>query len=151
MDDEEEEPSADEDAEPSADEWFGHSVAVRGDRVLVGNPQDSETDSRAGACAVFSREGDDWVHSRTLTASDAESGVLYGWDVGLDADRAVVSAMWHNGLADQAGAAYLYGGEESNGSAPGFGVLVGLAALGVATLSRDLRRDGNRALWRDEE
>jgi hypothetical protein len=83
---------------------FGFSVAIDGDRMVVGaTTEDSnatsvngnEADNSAsisGAAYVFSFDGTSWVQEAYLKASNAEGGDQFGFSVAIDGDRIVVGA-----------------------------------------------------------
>jgi uncharacterized repeat protein (TIGR01451 family) len=85
---------------------FGTSVAVDGDWLVIGAPED-DTDS--GTAAVYFRVGSTWSLADTLTADDREEGDEFGTSVGLDGTTAVVGARYddHAG-GSNAGSAYVF-------------------------------------------
>ncbi len=97
-----------------ASDEFGESVAVDGNMVVVGAPQESSngaggpTDnsaSSAGAAYVFVRNGATWSQQAYLKASNAEAGDNFGLSVAVDEDAA-------GGPTAVVGARY----EDSNGA-----------------------------------
>lgn len=95
---------------PTEDASFGVSLALQGDRLIVGAPGDSsEGIPFAGAVYVFERIGGIWTQVDKLTASDAVEGDLLGDSVALDGDEIVAGAplVDHTGVTD-AGAAYVF-------------------------------------------
>ena len=57
-----------------SDDWFGDSVAVSGDTIVVGAMLDDDGGESAGAAYVFTRSGDVWTRQAKLAAADAEAG-----------------------------------------------------------------------------
>jgi hypothetical protein len=97
-------------SDPSAAASFGVSVAISGDRVLIGatgNRADG-VGFNAGAAYVFEYDGEQWVETAKLTASDAVSSAEFGFSIALDGDRALIGARLDSELAGGAGAAYLF-------------------------------------------
>lgn len=92
-------------ADGVSDDGFGYSVSVFGNHALVGMPLDDEAGFASGAAYVFERTSAGWVEVAKLTASDANSGDLFGWSVSLHGERALIGAYSH---AQNAGAAYLF-------------------------------------------
>ena len=89
----------------AANDEFGISVAVHGDTIVVGAPQD---DARNGAAYVFTKPMDGWTDSAgaaTLTASDGASDDNFGISVSLDGSTVVVGAPGSN---SNMGAAYVF-------------------------------------------
>lgn len=93
-------------ASAQAFDEIGNSVAISGDRILVGAPSHGVTNT--GAAFVFERSGGGWVETATLAASDPFHSARFGISVAVDGDTAVVGANEHpqGGLAS--GAAYVF-------------------------------------------
>ncbi len=96
--------------------YFGKSVSIDGDRLLVGAAYRNEFDAsgnlqiQAGVAYVFERNADGiWEEKQKLMASDLASFDIFGWSVSISGDRALVGAYQHdvNGKTD-AGAAYVF-------------------------------------------
>lgn len=111
---------------------FGSAVAISGDRIVVGAPQEasasrgvggSQGDNSAfaaGAVYVFRRTGQQWAQEVYIKASNSGAGDCFGSAVALDGDVLVVGAPGEdsaatgvNGdaaseLAPSSGAAYVY-------------------------------------------
>jgi hypothetical protein len=81
-------------------QYFGWSVALRGDQAVVGAYGDG---SHAGAAYLYRQSGGTYSGEVKLTASDGTPGNQFGVSVAIDGDKAIVGA---NGLP--AGAAYVY-------------------------------------------
>lgn len=86
---------------------FGMSVALDGDHALIAARFDQEAAEDAGAAYVFQRQGEAWREVAKLTARDAEEDTLFGFDVALDAGRALIGALTHE-AGEDAGSAYLF-------------------------------------------
>src|SRR5262245_13065477 len=82
---------------------FGWSVALDGDRALVGAAY--ARDSQRGAAYVFVKSGGRWVEEQKLVASDGATNDQFGWSVALAGDRAVIGAY---GRDAGRGAAYVF-------------------------------------------
>jgi hypothetical protein len=88
---------------------FGATVAIDGDRALVGaGDGDSPETSGTGAAYVFERGDGAWTEVTRLAATDGEAGDLFGWAVDLDGSQALVSALDDDTTGTNAGAAYVY-------------------------------------------
>ena len=135
---------------------FGISVAIDGDRIVVGAHQPEYTDEnnvivrRSGATYVFTKAAtDDWTdttETSKLTASDGAANDEFGISVAVDVDTIVVGAHQHdlNSNPDAgAGAAYVFARNSgvwgqtskltaSNGdSGDGFGISVAVDVVDV--------------------
>lgn len=91
---------------------FGSSMAVIDGTVLIGQPR---TDSGAGAVLVFraSEEGDGWVATDTLRASDASDGDGFGLALVRDGSQLAVGAPGH---VDGQGAVYVFEQDSLSGA-----------------------------------
>jgi hypothetical protein len=77
----------------AADDWFGRSVAVDGDTVVVGaDAADVGGTFNQGAAYVFVRDGDSWVEQARLTASDGGSSDQFGFSVAIAGDTALIGS-----------------------------------------------------------
>ncbi len=90
--------------------YFGESVAISGNRALIGAWGDSPTDvgQNAGAAYVFEFDGSQWVETSKLVAPDSVAQAQFGLTVALTGDQALVGAPLNNALGSGAGAAYLF-------------------------------------------
>ncbi len=115
-----------------AGDWFGHSVAVWGETVLVGALQESSAATgvngdpfsnaaaNSGAAYVFVRNGTTWTQEAYFKASNSEAGDAFGFSVGVWDNTMVVgayaedSAAWgvdgdqSSNASSQSGAAYIF-------------------------------------------
>lgn len=87
----------------SADAYFGGSVAIEGDTIVIGANGDDGAGTDAGAAYVFVRNGTIWSQQAKLTAIDALAAYQFGRSVSISGDTAVVGAP-HGG----SGLAYVF-------------------------------------------
>ena len=100
---------------------FGWSVAISGDRIVVGarGATCGGVFNRCGAAYVYRLEGGGWVQEAKLLASDIAVGDAFGISIAIDNDRLIVGA-YHNDDACPAdpdcdsGSAYLFRREGTN-------------------------------------
>jgi hypothetical protein len=73
---------------------FGSAVALAGNRLVVGAPDDSEGTSieAHGSAHLFVREAGNWMRKARLTAPVLVAGMRYGEAVAVDDERVVVGA-----------------------------------------------------------
>jgi hypothetical protein len=88
-------------------ENFGNSVALSGNTVLVGAPNDDDLGGASGSAYLFSRTGAAWSQQAKLTAADGETADLFGTAVALSGDVVVIGAIGDDDRASSAGAAYV--------------------------------------------
>ncbi|MEJ7597983.1 MAG: hypothetical protein WKG01_08760 [Kofleriaceae bacterium] len=105
---------------------FGSAVAISGNRVAIGAPEEDSNGSPAddsitnsGAAYAFDRAGTTWTFDAYLKASNIHGNARFGLAIALDRTRLLVGAPWENssatgldGVPDQlaafSGAAYLF-------------------------------------------
>jgi hypothetical protein len=114
----------------NAGDNFGESVAVNGDTVVVGAPDEdssiggvnftpNESASSAGAAYVFVRSGTTWSQQAYLKAVQVSAGDLFGTSVAVSGTSVIVGARSEdsstsginsspNETASAAGAAYVF-------------------------------------------
>ena len=95
-------------SDSEADDMFGWSVAVDGNVTVIGA---RNNDGNIGAAYIFERNtggSNAWGNVKKLTASDAETGDLFGYSVSVADDLAVVGAQGENSGGAAAGAAYVF-------------------------------------------
>jgi hypothetical protein len=93
-----------------AQAYFGQSVDLRGERLVVGEDDDGTQAHAAGSAYVFELAGSSWVELAKLYASDWEIGASFGSGVSVDGDILIVGAPQEdNGvLGSNRGAAYVF-------------------------------------------
>ena len=79
-----------DDAAP--DDFFGVSLDLEGDRLVVGANQPEPTMTAPGAAYVFERTGEVWSQVQKLTASDGAGSDSFGRVVSLVGEQLVVGA-----------------------------------------------------------
>lgn len=95
-------------------DYFGQSVAIDGDTIVVGVPEaDIGKDKNQGAVYVFTRKGDHWAEHVKLTASGGASIDIFGKTVGISGDTIIVGAPGadntpNDKLRQAHGAAYVF-------------------------------------------
>ena len=73
-------------------EFFGHSVSISGDTVVVGAIFDDTPAFAAGSAYVFVRAGTTWSQQQKLVASDGAQWDEFGWSLSVSGDMVVVGA-----------------------------------------------------------
>jgi hypothetical protein len=92
-------------SDPAVYDYFGNSVAISGDIVVVGVPHDDlGVLYNAGSAYVFQLSGGVWTRKAKLTASDAAKSDRFGYSVAIDGDTIVVGALSSGSL----GRAYVF-------------------------------------------
>ena len=79
----------------SSGDYFGISVAISGDYVIVGANSEDDNGPQAGAAYVYKRSGTSWNEQAKILASDGTDGDRFGWDVEISGNTAVISALYN--------------------------------------------------------
>ncbi len=96
-------------SDKQADDFFGQSVAISGDRALVGAVGEDTGASAAGATYFFERDGSGtWSEVAKVQASDIQAFSSFGGSVAISGDRALVGAIGEGTGGSLAGAAYFF-------------------------------------------
>jgi hypothetical protein len=96
-------------------EYFGWSVSVSGDNIIVGALYDTnENGAGAGSAYVFHYNGSDWVQEVKLLASDGGTHDWFGSSVSLSGEYALVGAYADDEDGDDVGSAYIFHYDGSN-------------------------------------
>ena len=96
------------------EDYFGYSVAVEGDTVVVGAYRDDDNGTDSGSAYVFTKPGTGWTTTSTaakLTASVDRDPALFdsfGFSVAVDGDTVVVGAYRDNDNGTDSGSAYVF-------------------------------------------
>ena len=89
-------------------DYFGSSVAIDGDTLVVGAYSEDTGGSDAGAAYVFTRSGTTWSQQAKLVASDAQAYDEFAQKVAIGGDTIVVGAPFEDTGGTQAGAVYVF-------------------------------------------
>jgi hypothetical protein len=112
-----------------ASDWFGHSVAVSGDTVVVGaNTEDSNATGvngnlannsagNSGAAYVYVRSVSVWSQQAYLKASNTGTSDFFGFSVAVSGDTVVVGAYEEDSIATGANGNQADNGAVGSGAA----------------------------------
>ena len=95
----------------AANDWFGYSVGIDGETLVVGARYDDDNGSESGSAYVFTKPGTGWTTTSTaakLTASDGAASDWFGYSVAVDGDTVVVGAIGDDDNGSESGSAYVY-------------------------------------------
>ena len=95
----------------TAGDQFGFSVSVWGDLAIVGAHHDDDDGDRSGSAYVFQKDDSTgvWHEIDKLTASDGETGDIFGTSVSVSGTTILVGALnddTENGV--DSGSAYVF-------------------------------------------
>ena len=90
------------------DDYFGYSVSIDGDTVVIGARRTTTRDPDSGSAYVFTRDtaGDlasGWTQVAKLTAGDGAASDYFGYSVSIDGDTVVIGAQEDDDKGSTAG------------------------------------------------
>jgi hypothetical protein len=90
----------------AANDWFGYALAAKGDWAAIGAKGDS---SYTGTVYLYKHDGNHWVFTQILTASDGSSMDQFGHAVAMSENGHLVVAAWSDDVKGSgSGSVYLY-------------------------------------------
>jgi len=111
----------------AAGDFFGRSVGISGDTIVVGAPFEASSGSgiganqgdngapSAGAAYVFTRSGTTWTQQAYLKASSSGASDQFGWSCTISGETIVVGAPFEQSTATGVN------GDDTNNGFPGAG------------------------------
>ncbi|KAH8055759.1 protein kinase [Aureococcus anophagefferens] len=108
-------------SDAAEEDYFGGSVAVSGDLVVVGASGNDDGGSDSGSAYVFrtTNDGASWTQTAKLVASDAAKDNYFGGSVAVSGDLVRRPrrrrAHWNDDAGDSSGSAYVF--RTTNGGA----------------------------------
>jgi hypothetical protein len=95
---------------PAQGDELGRSVAIDGDLIVVGAPQDDDGFSESsGSAYVFTRVGGEWAELQKLVPCDASPWQQFGWSVAVTGANLLVGSPWYSsGSVWRNGCIYLF-------------------------------------------
>ena len=94
------------DAQASAS--FGFHLAMSGNTIVVGAPQDHVGNHTLGAAYIFTHGSQGWLQDRKLVAKDSDTFDGFGLRVAISDDTIAVGSVFDSDAALSGGAAYVY-------------------------------------------
>lgn len=91
-----------------ANDYFGISVAIAGDRILVGAAEAGNNNSHTGAVYVYERVNKVWSLVQKLTPVGGTTNDYFGYAVALEGNVAVIGAPQADQVGFDSGAAFIY-------------------------------------------
>jgi len=89
-------------------DFFGISVALDGNKALIGAYGEDVPYSSAGAVYYFEHDGNTWNQIQKLQSNDIAELDRFGTSVALDGEKALIGAMFESGTYSKAGAVYYF-------------------------------------------
>ncbi len=91
----------------AATDYFGTSVSVSENRIVVSSYYDDDNGSESGSAYVYDWDGAQWNETK-ITASDGTASDNFGRSVSVSGDRIVVGANHDDDNGNSSGSAYIY-------------------------------------------
>jgi len=92
----------------AADDRFGRSVALSGDNALIGAMFQDKQGENSGSAYLFKRSSNTWHFKAQLIPKDGSKGDVFGWNVALLNNTALISANRDNDKGENSGSAYIF-------------------------------------------
>lgn len=92
-----------------ADDYFGSSVSIYGNYIVVGAMRKDANGINSGCAYVFVLKKNTWVEAQTLVPLDAESGDYVGYSVDIYKDAIIIGSRFGDKGGENIGCAYLFG------------------------------------------
>ena len=126
----------------AAEDYFGQSVAIDGDRALIGAWSDHTSIADTGSAYVFELDTGLWSQTEKLLPSDPLDGGLFGFSVALQNDWAMVGAHGDEDFGAESGAVYVF--EYDAGSWSELQKITPEVGAVLDRFGRQVALDGNR-------
>ena len=93
----------------AASDYFGRSVSISGNKVVIGVDWDDDNGNNSGSAYVFERDGaGNWIEVQKLLASDGVAFELFGRSVSISGETVVVGAYNDDDNGSNSGSAYMF-------------------------------------------
>ena len=92
----------------AARQWFGWTVDIEGDTIVIGAPGDPHAGQWSGAAFIYQRDANGWTQQARLIAPDAQTLDEFGNAVSISGDTVAIGAYLDDGSLENSGAVYLF-------------------------------------------
>jgi len=105
-------------SDAATEDWFGYSVDIERDNIIVGATGDDDDGLKSGSVYIFqdisSQEADpNWVQAQKLSASDAAKFDRFGSSVSINNSLAVIGARYDDDNGTNSGSAYIFAKDQA--------------------------------------
>ena len=101
-------------SDASNGDWFGRTIGIHQNTAMISATSHDELGNRSGAIYVFNHNGQNWVESQKLTASNGTDNTRLGASISLEQNRMVAGGNYHPSNGIQGGTAYVFEYNTSN-------------------------------------
>jgi len=95
-------------------DWFGRSVSMAADRIIVGSYGDDDKGTDSGSAYIYHWDGTSWVLQQKLTAEDGSAKDGFGYSVSLHGDYVIIGAYCDDDKGEDSGSAYIFRWDGTN-------------------------------------
>lgn len=98
-------------SDAQVDDFFGISVSIDNEYVVVGARWEDTNGSNSGAAYIFNKDQggiDNWGQVQKILASDGESGDIFGFALNISGDYILIGARDEDEFGSDAGATYVF-------------------------------------------
>lgn len=95
-------------SDAAANDWYGKTVSISGDVIVVGSPDDDDLGNASGSAYVYRFDGSTWNEEQKLLAGDGAPNDLFGNAVAVSGDVAVIGSPQDDDAGSSSGAAYVF-------------------------------------------
>lgn len=113
----------------SAGDFFGATVSLRGDNLLIGAFLDDRAVNDSGSVYAYQRSGTTWSQLNKLSPASSSAGDNFGVAVALDGDQGLAGTEQDDGRGSNSGAVYPF--TFAIAAAPALGSYASLLALAL--------------------
>ena len=89
-------------------DYFGYSVAIDKDRIVVGSYGDDDNGNNSGSAYVYEKENGFWSKITKLLPIDGSKGDRFGISVAIDNDTILIGAQGDDDNGKNSGSVYSY-------------------------------------------
>jgi cysteine-rich repeat protein len=92
----------------SGSDYFGSSVTISGDTVVVGAWADDDKGGDSGSAYIYTSDGVNWLLQQKVVASDGAGSDHFGFALSISDETLVVGARYDDDKGSNSGSAYVY-------------------------------------------
>ena len=92
----------------SSNDFFGKSLSVYGDWLVVSSIYDDVNGEKSGSAYVYYFDGDSWLPYTKLIPEDGAPFDRFGYSVGIYDDIIVVGSVYDDDMGEDSGSVYVY-------------------------------------------
>jgi hypothetical protein len=95
-------------SDAAAQDYFGGSVALVNTTILISAGGNDDHGADSGSAYVFTQTNTTWTQEAKILATDGQPGDVFGWNVALDNNTALIGAYYDDDNGIDSGSAYIF-------------------------------------------